>query len=263
MFNVSACVWNEGAKENIITIASTDSDSATNGGSRSSSKSHLSGGAIAGIVVACVIAGILLAVAITYIILRKRRKWLKTGFAVVAKDPEPDESVLRGPVFNSEPQSTADNSTPMSAADISAPRSTAECSRSAADSPARPATIGENSAGSYLPELDGRDTLIKPKTELDGRGIQLHRLDAGPIQQVTDNLGLYELPGDEVAGAKNKVPEPDQVSLPSTEPDRELSPRDKREGESNATLGPIGQEERAGFHVVSPTTPTHNGARPF
>lgn len=257
VFNVSACVWNQGAQENIVTITSTDSDSATGRGSSPSGHSHLSGGAIADIVVACVIVGILLAVAIAYVILRKRRKWMKAGFAVAAPKPEPDEFILDGPVFNSSPHSTAYNSTPMSAADISAPRSTAECSRSAADSPARPDTIEENVAGSSTPELDGRDTLIRPNTELEGT----------EIQPVAKNPLVYELPGSEVVGGRGREAEPDRApstvgSLPSC---------DEREGGSDSppspfvsTLGTFReQDERADSDLVSPTTPTHHAARLF
>lgn len=193
VFNVSECVWNQGAEENIVTITSrdSDSDSGNGDGSSSSGSSGLSGGAIAGIVVACVVAVALIA---AVIVLRKRRKWMGAGFAVSAKDPPPDESVLKGPVFNSPSTrlgSTPDSSVPFSAADVSGSgsgsRSTAEYARPASS------TAGGSVTNSSTPELDGRDTAIKPDIVRDGNEIR------GPLPPVAESPGgLYELPGSNV-----------------------------------------------------------------
>lgn len=190
---MSACVWNQGAKETIVTIMDKDSRSPTSGDPSSEATPQLSGGAIAGIVTSCVIVGILLAIAITFIILRKRRKWMKAGFAVTATTPKATESVLEGPVFNSAPRSSANNSTPLSAADISTARSTDECSGSTARTLGRPVTIGENV------ELDGCDIHITPNKEYEDKEAQVLRLNAEPRQLVAGNQGVYELPGSEVA----------------------------------------------------------------
>lgn len=235
VFNVSACVWNEGAKENIVTITSKDSpsDPGTSGGGggsgngngggggsspAGSSGSHLSGGAIAGIVVGSVLAALLVIAGLTYCILRKRRKWLSAGFSRAAVTPEPDETVLKGPVFNSRDQSsTVNNSTPMSAADMSIPaRSTAEYSRSGAgDTPGAPGSTGLSSSvdGGSTVELDGRH--IKPSTELDGR-------------EIRNPGGVYELPGTGVAGVGSREVHPPPERPESTIgelPSREESER--------------------------------------
>ncbi|KAK4151233.1 acid protease [Chaetomidium leptoderma] len=195
VFNVSACVWNQGAQENIVTITSKDSDSASSGDGTSSSSgdSGLSGGAIAGIVVGCVAGAILVVAVIAVITLRKRRKWIGTGFAVAARHPPADESVLKGPVFNSPSTraasgSTPDSSVPFSAADISANRSTTEYARPASD------RVGESAANSSTTELDASGTQVKPDIELDGNEIH------GPLPPVAENSGAgpYELPGSAV-----------------------------------------------------------------
>lgn len=273
MFNVSACVWNEGAQENIITIPSADAASSgagagsgsSSGGSSSSSPSSsnkgLSGGAIAGIVVGTV-AAVMLAVGLAFCILRKRRKWLGQGFARTVATPEPDESVLKGPVFNSGTQSsaTAAHSSPFAAEAMAVPaRSTAEYSRSGADS--TPGTVtNENSiAGGSTMELDGRDTVVRPNTELDGT----------EIRPVARNPGVYELPGTEVAGHEHGRAD----STPSA---GGSSPsNDSREGGNSppdtyvSTLGTTWErdEREGGDHdLVSPTTPRHghgHGSRAF
>ncbi|KAK3308513.1 uncharacterized protein B0T15DRAFT_391214 [Chaetomium strumarium] len=196
VFNVSACEWNQGATATIVTITPGDSDSGNSGNSGDpgdgfSSGSGLSAGAIAGIVVGAVVVVLIVA---AIIILRYRRKWLGAGFAAAAKrdPPSPDEAVLKGPVFNSPSarhDSTQDSSVPFSAADVSATRS-----RSTAEY-ARPASSGlrdSSTANSSTPELDGRDTLVRPDTELDGNEIK------GPLPRVAENPGgLHELPGSE------------------------------------------------------------------
>jgi hypothetical protein len=266
VFNVSACAWNEGAQQNIVTITSKDagSDPASSGNpgssSSSGSKKGLGGGAIAGIVVG-VVAAILLAIGLAFYILRKRRKWLSQGFARTVVTPEPDESVLKGPVFNSGTQSTATgtHSSPFSAADMVVPaRSTAEYSRSGADTPARTVTNENSVAGGSTVELDGRDTLVRPNTELDGT----------EIRPVAKNPGVYELPGTEVAGEHSR--EDSTPSRAGSSPSN-----DSREGGNSppgtyvSTLGTTwerDERDRGNHELVSPTTPRHghgHGPRPF
>jgi hypothetical protein len=203
---VSACVWNQGATENIVTITSKDSDSATGGGSSSSNPSHLSGGALAGVVVACVVVGILIVMAIVFVILRKRRKWIKKGYSVAVVKPERNDSITHGPVFNYSTRFMEDGSTPMSAADISAPRSTAGNSSTAANSSPRPERFDENVASAFVPQIGTHDTQSGPRTELDGKELPM---DANPASPVTTNPVVYELQGSEVAGGKSRNSKPD------------------------------------------------------
>lgn len=286
---MSACVWNEGAQQNIVTIPPKSADSTSGGsgggpggaaggggsgtGNTGSSKgSHLSGGAIAGIVVGCVIFALLIAAALTVLLLRKRRKWMKAGYAVAAPKIEPDEAVLKGPVFNSAPPTT-DSSTPFSAADLSAPRSNVEYS-SSGGSPAAPiiapvpvsaaapatgilaAASGGNGPGDTTPELDGRH--VQPRAELDSTEIPVsstHPLAQNPI--------VHEAPGSAVAGGLHR-PEPNrEISTVGDLPS--FGGRQDKNGDSPevSTLGSNSAiDERDSSVLVSPTTPVHPD-RPF
>lgn len=193
VFNVSACVWNEGAKENIITITSKDANSTGGGGDSTSSKeANLSGGAIAGIVTGSVIGVILVVAALVIILLRKRRKWLDAGFRSAAgKNPTPEESVVNGPVMNSPSNSPAayatsrsapTRSTPPTVTSISATRSTAKDSLSPdySNTGSTRFTINERGDGtSNTPELDGCDTQI----------------DVQDMSKTAKRIQFYELPG--------------------------------------------------------------------
>lgn len=267
VFNVSACAWNEGAiaTPNIVTITSKDAaaDPGTSGSPSSPAtpsgpKKGLGGGAIAGIVIGAV-AAVLLVIGLAFWLLRKRRKWMKQGFAKTSVTPEPDESVLKGPVFNSGTQSSATgtHSSPFSAADMSVPaRSTAEYSRSGADTPARTATNEGSVAGGSTVELDGRDTHVRPHTELDGR----------EIQPVAENPGVYELPGTDVGDHSREAERDGTPSRAGSSPSN-----DSREGGNSppgtyvSTLGTTWERDERGNHeLVSPTTPRHGrGPRAF
>ncbi|KXX75723.1 Chitin elicitor receptor kinase 1 [Madurella mycetomatis] len=264
VFNVSACLWNQGAQENIVTITSVDSDSTSTGdGPSSSDSSGLSSGAIAGIAVSCVVVAI---AAVALIILLRRRKKIRAVFAVEARVPEPDESVLKGPVFNSPSRygSTPDDSVPFSADDVSASRSrsTAEYSRPGSG------TIGESAIGGSTAELDGRDTLVRPDTELDGDEIQR------PLPRIAESpSGVYELPGSSVAvNAGSKKRESAQDRAPSTE--GSLWSRNEKDGGNDSPPSPLvstlgtnwepGRQSIVGPEPVSPNTPaSRHGARPF
>ena len=278
VFNVSACVWNEGADESIVAITSKDavsdpvtsgspSSSSTPGASASDPKSGLGGGAIAGIVVGAV-AALVLAALLAFCILRKRRKWMAQGFKNSANTPETDEAVLKGPVFNSGTTSNAtaphSHSSPFSAADISVPAgsSTGEYARSGADTPARTATNeGGSVAGGSTVELDGHDTLVRPNTELDGR----------EIHPAAENPGVYELPGTEMPNEHAR-----ELESEGTPSRAGSSPsNDSREGGNSppgtyvSTLGTTWERDERGYErgnseLVSPTTPRHgNEPRAF
>lgn len=263
IFNVSACAWNQGAEENIVALPSrSNSNSADSGDRGTSSSSDLSSGAIAGIVLGSVIGTILVGAILAVTILRKRRKWLGAGFAGATKKdlPPPDDSVLDGPVFNSSSSarhgSTPDSSVPYSAADVSAATAGSRSSTTAAVAcDARPASSavgdvgvsgenGDNSAGrsssSTPPELDGRDTLVRPDTELDGKDIIVR----GPsLPSVAENpTGLYELPGSDVVkdGNLDRRSEAELDKRPCSSPVVGSSrPKDEREQWKHSPPSPL------------------------
>ncbi|KAK3986840.1 aspartic peptidase domain-containing protein [Cladorrhinum sp. PSN332] len=274
VFNVSACKWDQGAQENIVTITSKDSPDSHLSPSDPSS-GGLSSGAIAGIAVGSVAAAALLAAAVAFIILRKRRKWIGKGFAVAKQDPLPDESVLKGPVFNSDSfrrgsTPAGSSSAPFSAADISASRtndsgisSTAHSRSGSGVSPrsgAAAVVVAPDTIGKAA-ELDGQDTLVKPNTELDGHEIQK------PLPPVAESpAGVFELPASpnaiqpgrqggilgvqEAAGGEHSPPSP----LTST----------METGSSSARGFGRQRQSLASSEMVSPDTPTHrHGDRPF
>jgi hypothetical protein len=162
-------------------------------------------------------------------------------------------SVLQGPVFNSE-SGYGSHSTPDSQAPIlhANSRSTAEYTRNgstvAGSTPARSVTTGEHDpVGGSTVELDGRDTLVRPNTELDGR----------EIHPIAENPGVYELPGTEVAdggltGEGQRVnPSPSAVgSSPSNDGRQSHSPP--------SPFTSTWDGDRPVSEMVSPTTPRHH-----
>lgn len=253
VFNVSACAWNEGATENIVTITSTDSNATTGGGSSSSSGSHLKGGALAGVIVGCVVAGALIAAAVAFVVLRKRRQWIKKGFSVAGIKPEPDEAVLKGPVFNSDHQPTDVHSTPVSAAAVSAPTSSMRQSATTSDSPAGlPEGLVADASGS---QLDSHGTLIGSRTELDGT--ELQRTNTNKTSPVAKNPGVYELPGSQVGvGRFREVLEPSSATSSSPLDNKSELTRDSPSSPLVSTLGSTwGRDERADAGIVSPVSP--------
>ena len=112
---------------------------------------------------------------------------MKDRFEAVAVVPEPDESVLKGPVLNSTPPSTVVDSASPSIPNISAPRSAEGGSRFLPYSPMDVVSAEEQSSGWNTLELDGQDTILRPTTELDGTEVQ------------ESNDRIYELPGSSVA----------------------------------------------------------------
>lgn len=260
---MSACVWHEGSTENIVTITSKDSNTTTvggggeGGGSSSSEGSHLSQGALAGIIAGCVIFGLLLIAAIVFVILRKRRKWINFGFAVAGVKPEPDEAILKGPVFNEAPRSMADDSMPHSADDVSAvPRSTAHGSSTTGTPPK--VSMSENTTSTSSPDSVSHAAHNRQSTELDGKEVSRQQLNAERMPPVAESPAVYELPGSEVADGKRR----EAVASSS---------RDQGEGGNNSPASPLvstmgtnwGDDERPDADLVSPTTPPRREARLF
>jgi hypothetical protein len=250
----------------------TSKDDPDYGGSSSSGKSTLSGGQIAGIVIGAILGALLIAAAIAVFLLRKRRKWIGTGFAVAATKnrTEPAGTALKGPVFNDPPRhgSTPSSSVPFSADDIdgSRSRSTAEEARPAS------ATISDSAAaaaGSNV-ELDGQDTAVRPTTELDG-----YQFQQKPLPAVAESpRGLFELSGTAVGGSglKREVSPPRPPSTVGSLPSRDGD----REGENHSPPSPMtstfdgtwgrdrGSRVERDSMLVSPDHPTYrNGDRPF
>jgi hypothetical protein len=238
---VSACVWNEGAEENIVTIASKDSTSASSDGGRGNSTSlnsaHLGDGVIAGIVVGSVVTGLLAASALAIFILRKRRKWMKAGYAATAPKIEPNESVLEGPVFNSAAPAT-NVSTPFSPDEISGSRSTAESSRSTADSLAIPVSIADDADAKSTAELDGRE------------------IPSGSTHPVVQSPLVHELHGSEVEEKYRPAARDRNISAVGELP----SFRERRGDEDSppsevSTLGGTNSDEADHSSLVSPIIP--------
>ncbi|VBB81616.1 Putative protein of unknown function [Podospora comata] len=278
-FNLSSCIWNQGAQETIIPITSPDDPNADLDPSSNSSSgsSNLSTGAIAGIVVGAVLGVGLIAGGIALCFLRKRRKWI--GSTYTAKEPEPDESVLKGPVFNSPSfrhasESTMQNgssSVPFSAADVSGARSTPTTMgyshSGSGPSPGMVTGVSPNETGTSggTVELDGDGTAVKPNTELDGREVQK------PLPAVAENpSGVFELPGVKAgadSGSKAMEPQQEQHRAPSTVgslPSADEG-RDRTPSPLTSTVGPNWRPGRVSMmEPVSPDTPVGRPSeRPF
>jgi len=254
VFNISACVWDQGAEQNIVMITSKDGGPGQGSDEDQSSSNGLSGGTIAGIVVGAVLGVLLIAAIVAVFILRQRRKWMKEGYSIAAPKTKPDESVLNGPVFNSRSRSTpGDSALPLSSADLSVvgTMSTPEHSRSGANSVPAPVAIGDDGVGNLnsTPELDGADTAIKPSTELDG-----HEVPAQSDQVVTQHPGVHELPGTEVrAGMHREIST--VGALPLFDRTGEGQGRDSQRSLSVSTMGSIGpKDNRPVSDLVSPSS---------
>ncbi|KAK4216425.1 aspartic peptidase domain-containing protein [Rhypophila decipiens] len=261
VFNVSACVWNQGAEQNIVTITSKDSGS--NGGSGPSSSGSLSGGTIAGIVVGAVLGALLIIGLIAIFILRKRRKWLKKGFTAAGPQTKPDVAVLSGPVFNSRAESRSTpgdavfSPSPFGGVSAAGTRSTGTdghtSSATAGSTPQPISAVGpiggvgavKNIDGGSTPELDGQDTLVRPDTELDGQEVGSTTAGAHP--------GVFELPGSEVRAGMNR-----EISavgdLPLFNKAGEAQGRNSQRTLSVSTMGTTGQGHGSASDLVSPSS---------
>ncbi|KAK4443484.1 aspartic peptidase domain-containing protein [Podospora aff. communis PSN243] len=294
VFNVSSCIWNQGASQTIIPITSTNDPNATFGSPSSPSK-KLSGGQLAGIIVGSVLGGLLLIAAIAIFLLRKRRKWIGTGFAVAAKKNSSDAARasggtggddpvmgMKGPIFNGVDYSgrhvsgsTPDSSVPFSADDVSGhgsrARSTAEYVRAGGGS--RPASAAASdsaaaaAAAGQTVELDGDDTAVRPGAELDGNEVHV-------LPSVAENpKGVFELPGTAVAGAvghsghgaqKGEVrpPSAQSVRLGEREKENHSPPSPMTSTFDGTGNWGLDRNSRADSSLVSPDHPTYRD-RPF
>lgn len=164
VFNVSACAWNEGAEQNIVTIVPKDSDPSSCSGSGCSSSagssgdsSPLSRGAVAGIAIAALVGVVILAAVLFFFIRRQRQK-----AAYRATPPETSVSVLSGPVHNAVPSSPSHtDQSPLPARFWSADAVHGDVSESHNSTSRHDGSI-DNSVDKDNLELDGHDTQIKP-----------------------------------------------------------------------------------------------------
>ncbi|KAF3395854.1 hypothetical protein F1880_006818, partial [Penicillium rolfsii] len=113
-FNVSACSWHENNEQEIVTIKSKDDAPHSCSGStcspdtsNSDDSSSLSHSAVAGIAIAALVGVGILAAVLFFFIRRQRQKT-----AYKATSPEPDVSVLSGPVHNAPRPNSSDYSAP-------------------------------------------------------------------------------------------------------------------------------------------------------
>ncbi|KAJ5831702.1 hypothetical protein N7474_000013 [Penicillium riverlandense] len=165
VFNVSACAWNEDAEQNIVTITPKDSDSSTCSGSEcssstgsSGSSSPLSRGAVAGIAIAALVGVAILAAVLIFYIRRQRQK-----AAYKATPPEPDESVLSGPVNNAVPLDPLHtDQCPPQARFWSPDAVHGGVGESHNGESSGDGVNSENNADKHGLELDGHDIQVKP-----------------------------------------------------------------------------------------------------
>lgn len=244
---MSACVWNQGAVEDIIPILSGDGKG---GGSSSPGlSSSLSRGTIAGIVVGAVLGALLIAAIITVFVLRKRRKWLRVSFAASRKEPEPDWTVIGGPMLNSSSQraSTADGSMPYSAADVSG--------RASGSSPAyttsTPGPAVQNGGQTPMVELDGRDSYMGIPAPAVGQHLAVPAVAESPA-------GVFELPGTNPARHG-------QTTATDRNSPRQLSPSSmgstERSGGEHGSQDSSQERQAAaiegGSEIISPDSPVY------
>ncbi|KAI1076086.1 acid protease [Whalleya microplaca] len=235
VFNVSACTWDEGAVQNIVTIAPKDADSdcssTTSGCSSTSGHSSLSGGAIAGIVIGAIVFAVIVGVIIA---LLWRRQRAKTAYATF--EPQPDVSVITGPVHNAP-------STP--AAKYYSPE-----------------TVGTSNGGSNGGNNGGSITdEHSQNTELDGDIPQIYQLHGESRPPPKSEAPIYY----ELGGSEVRRTESDRMATVDSPPPRDRT-QDGDEAPSPfvSTLGTMGwQDERgdASSNIVSPTTPVRPGER--
>ena len=277
IFNLSACTWEEGVDEDVVTITSKDADSSGSGddgggnkASGSNGSSHLSGGTIAGIVIGSIAAAALIIGAVLIVLLRKRRKWMKAGYKVGAAPREISESILNGPVFNSNPQTSPDGS-PMSPADVSGLSSSVERNTSSAvTSTTAPAVFSERTGGSSTPELDGADTHVTPSLEADSREVSYTGTSkVQPMMEVPEHSRVHELPGSEVGpgmkprGALLGRSPLHMSNVPASEDPIKEVPEESPPPSPGVSTWVSDWADNGDSAMISPVTPTHPAKRRF
>lgn len=166
VFNISACSWQEDAKEDIVAINSRfidssgcDGDGCSPDSDELNGSSGLRRGAVAGIAVGAAVGFFLLLGILLFYIRRQRQKSKNK-----AMDPKPNVSVLTGPIHNGGPRdfsSQGQSSLPQSTfwspdtLNSSSGLNNSQNNESSGETESRSNGLGGN-------ELDGHDTQIKP-----------------------------------------------------------------------------------------------------
>ncbi|KAH8658136.1 aspartic peptidase domain-containing protein [Xylariales sp. PMI_506] len=250
VFNVSACVWNQGATETIVTISSTDGSSSSSGSSSSGNPAHLSGGAIAGIVVGCVVFVALIGIIIA---LKIRRRDIVITYA--AHEHDPDQTVMSGPVFNSGSQYFG-SSIPTG----SSPAHTiADSHELETDGHEVPAVVPSSPIVSgHTQQIQSHNGHVSQVYAVNG----LHELHGDSDYPTNGDVGQHGIQGRAVAGSPLRAHEDleNRVSV--------LPSHDEREEEDESSLSPVvskadttewrhsafGNDEAK---LVSPISPVH------
>ncbi|KAI0164421.1 acid protease [Hypoxylon sp. FL1284] len=236
-FNVSACVWNEGAQSNLVTITSTDPGSGPSSSS-SSGSSSLGGGAIAGIVIG-VVAFVAIIGALIALFIRRQRK--KTAYAMA--DPEPDVSVLTGPVHNAPPATPRPPKfySPETVGDGSTAINSSSSTRHPSTQP--PDAADELDGDSQqIYQLHGDSASLRPDAAAAAPAVY-HELPGSELRKTTSGRVVSAMMGESPRRAAGEVEDPPSpyVSTPGS-------------------TGWSGDRD-ASSDLVSPTTPVHHGKR--
>ncbi|KAJ5278795.1 hypothetical protein N7478_004167 [Penicillium angulare] len=188
IFNVSACAWTENAEQNIVTVSSKTSDSSScsqsscsSSASSGSASSPLSRGAVAGIAIAALVGVVVLAVVLFFFIRRQRQK-----NTYKATPPEPDTSVLSGPVqnpFPPEPSSSSNDPSPPQGSFWSPDTIFQGNSESYNGGSSGDGVQNENSVNEQGLEIDGHE--VHPVYHELG-GMEIGKLSANPAHAATD-----------------------------------------------------------------------------
>ncbi|KAI1330752.1 aspartic peptidase domain-containing protein [Xylariaceae sp. FL0255] len=232
VFNVSACVWNEGAVSTIVTIppatscASNASGCSSTPGSSSSPGSSpsksLSGGSIAGIVIGALVAVLLILAVIIFFIRRQRKK-----SALISPPPGPDMAVITGPVHNFRNSPSTRTGKHYSPETLGLNTETEASEHNG----------GSNNGDSSQQELDAEDTEIHPAPEgEESRTNQGERMSPASHRPVYHELAGTEIRNDD---------DPDNSPFVST----------------LGTMGWQGEIGDASSDLVSPSTPVHHDTR--
>ena len=161
---MSACAWNENAEQNIVTIlpkgsntSSCSGNSCSSSASSSGDSSSLSPGAVAGIAIAALVGVVILAAVLFFYIRRQRQKT-----AYRATSPEPDMSVLSGPVHNPLPPAPPYNPQAPSNSRFWSPDAVLSVNETSNGESSHSGITQEQITDEHGLELDGHGTEIKP-----------------------------------------------------------------------------------------------------
>ena len=247
-FNISACTWEEGVEEDIMTILSSqdDPDSGSDPNSNSgSSSTSLGRGPIAGIAVGA-LAFLLLVAGAAVLCIRRQRK--KSAYAASASEPPPDPAVMTGPVHNAPP--------PGGASKFYSPETVGTRSGTGGSNSNTGSSVPIVASSSSQQQSSSQGSSVQPQpqpskdvdAELDGDAPQIYQLH-----------GVSKWPnegGVRVSG-KTKGP-PVYHELADTEVGVAARTDDYSDQDQVSTVGTLDNPVDASSDLVSPTTPVHH-----